>query len=55
VELEIVGNPDEKNGILRWAPNPRGRKPVAYRVYASDEMGRNRRSGGLRKRPGKLG
>ncbi len=30
----------EKNlGMLRWAPNPLGRKPVAYRVYASDEKG----------------
>jgi hypothetical protein len=30
----------EKNlGILRWAPNPLGRKPIAYRVYASDEKG----------------
>jgi hypothetical protein len=30
----------EKNvGILRWEPNPRGRKPVAYRIYASDEKG----------------
>jgi hypothetical protein len=30
----------EKNrGILRWQPNPLGRKPVAYRVYASDEKG----------------
>ncbi len=26
-------------GMLRWAPNPKGRKPVAYRVYASDEKG----------------
>ena len=26
-------------GVLRWAPNPMGRKPVAYRVYASDEKG----------------
>jgi hypothetical protein len=26
-------------GILRWAPNPLGREPVAYRVYASDEKG----------------
>ena len=26
-------------GVLRWAPNPLGRKPVAYRVYASDEKG----------------
>src|ERR1044071_5593528 len=30
----------EKNaGILRWEPNSRGRKAVAYRVYASDEKG----------------
>ncbi len=26
-------------GVLRWSPNPKGRKPVAYRVYASDEKG----------------
>ena len=24
-------------GVLRWTPNPMGRKPVAYRIYASDE------------------
>ena len=30
----------EKNqGVLRWQPNPLGRRPVAYRVYASDEKG----------------
>jgi hypothetical protein len=30
----------EKNlGTLRWTPNPTGRKPVAYRIYASDEKG----------------
>jgi hypothetical protein len=30
----------EKNvGILRWTPNPIGRKPAAYRIYASDEKG----------------
>jgi hypothetical protein len=26
-------------GTLRWTPNPMGRKPSAYRVYASDEKG----------------
>ena len=26
-------------GVLRWAPNPVGHKPMAYRVYASDEKG----------------
>jgi hypothetical protein len=31
---------EEKNsGTLRWEPNPLGRKPAAYRVYASDEKG----------------
>jgi len=24
-------------GVLRWTPNPKGRKPVAYRIYSSDE------------------
>lgn len=26
-------------GILKWEPNPIGRQPVAYRIYASDEKG----------------
>lgn len=26
-------------GTLRWKPSPLGRKPAAYRVYASDEKG----------------
>jgi hypothetical protein len=30
---------DKSLGVLRWTPNPLGRKPVAYRVYASDEKG----------------
>ena len=30
---------ERSRGTLRWSPNPRGRKPVAYRVYASDEKG----------------
>jgi hypothetical protein len=25
--------------VLRWKPNPAGRKPVKYRVYGSDEKG----------------
>jgi hypothetical protein len=30
----------QKNlGILRWERNPLGRKPISYRVYASDEKG----------------
>ena len=26
-------------GVLRWSPNPKGRRPALYRVYASDEKG----------------
>jgi hypothetical protein len=30
----------QKNlGMLEWSPNRMGRKPVAYRIYASDEKG----------------
>jgi hypothetical protein len=39
--LEVAMQYDrEKNlGILRWTPNRLGRRPVAYRIYASDEKG----------------
>ncbi len=31
---------DQANrAVLSWSPNPRGRQPVTYRVYASDEKG----------------
>jgi hypothetical protein len=30
---------EHNRGILRWESNPAGRKPVAYRIYASDEKG----------------
>jgi hypothetical protein len=30
---------ERNRGVLRWAPNSRGRKPVLYRVHASDEKG----------------
>ena len=30
---------ERTRGVLRWAANPTGSKPVAYRVYASDEKG----------------
>jgi hypothetical protein len=30
---------EKEVAILRWAPNPLGRKPVTYRIYASDEKG----------------
>ena len=39
--LDVILQYDrEKNlGFLQWVPNPLGRKPIAYRVYASDEKG----------------
>ncbi len=30
---------DSARGVLRWTPGSKGRKPVAYRVYGSDEKG----------------
>jgi hypothetical protein len=30
---------DRGVGVLRWEPNPVGRRPVSYRVYGSDEKG----------------
>ena len=38
-DVSLEFDRERNRGILRWAPNPLGRKPVAYRVYASDEKG----------------
>jgi hypothetical protein len=38
-EVAVRFDHERSRGVLRWAPNPKGRKPVAYRVYASDEKG----------------
>jgi hypothetical protein len=37
--LDVALAFDGTLGTLRWTPNPQGRKPAAYRVYASDEKG----------------
>ena len=37
--LDLKFDAEQNVGTLRWQPNPLGRKPVAYRVYASDEKG----------------
>jgi hypothetical protein len=37
--LSLELDRERNRGILRWAPNPLGRKPPTYRVYASDEKG----------------
>jgi hypothetical protein len=38
-EVRLEFDRERNRGVLRWAPNPLGRKPVAYRVYASHEKG----------------
>ena len=38
-DVRLEFDRERNRGVLRWAPNPLGRKPVAYRVYASDEKG----------------
>jgi hypothetical protein len=39
VPVDVALKFDGMRGILRWTPNPKGRKPAAYRIYASDEKG----------------
>lgn len=41
VPLNVKARPDATTGdiALTWEPNPQGRKPVAYKVYGSDEQG----------------
>jgi hypothetical protein len=39
VEVTLTVDPHKGAGILRWKPNPVGRKPVKYRIYGSDEKG----------------
>jgi len=39
LNVTLQFNADRNRGTLHWTPNPLGRKPVAYAVYASDEKG----------------
>jgi hypothetical protein len=39
IDVALVVDPDKGTGVLRWKPNPAGRKPAKYRIYASDEKG----------------
>jgi hypothetical protein len=39
IDLTLDFDPQRGTGILRWKPNPRGRQPVKYRIYGSDEKG----------------
>ena len=38
-DVSLEFDRERNRGVLHWAPNPLGRKPVAYRVYASNEKG----------------
>ena len=38
-DLTLDFERDRTRGILRWTASSKGRRPVAYRVYASDEKG----------------
>jgi hypothetical protein len=39
LEVKLDYDQDKGVGILRWKPNPVGKKPAKYRVYGSDEKG----------------
>lgn len=39
LKVALEYDADKQLGLLRWEPNPLGRQPVAYRIYASDEKG----------------
>jgi hypothetical protein len=39
VDVTMEVDPDRATGVLRWKPNPEGRKPARYRIYGSDEKG----------------
>jgi len=38
-EVALDYDQDQSVGILKWKPNPAGRRPAKYRVYGSDEKG----------------
>jgi hypothetical protein len=39
VDVRLGVDPRWGTGVLRWKPNPAGRKPLRYRIYGSDERG----------------
>ena len=38
-DVTLAVDRDPGTGVLRWRPNPAGRKPAKYRIYGSDEKG----------------
>src|SRR5207248_9534441 len=39
VDVTLAVDRERGTGILRWKPNPAGRRPAKYRIYGSDEKG----------------
>ena len=39
VDIALDFDQQTGRGVLRWTPNPEGRRPARYRVYGSDEKG----------------
>jgi hypothetical protein len=39
IDVTLAMNRDRGTGVLRWKPDPTGRKPATYRIYGSDEKG----------------
>jgi Putative Ig domain len=39
IDVTLSVDRDRGAGVLRWKPNPAGRKPAKYRIYGSDEKG----------------
>jgi hypothetical protein len=39
IDVTLAVDHDRGTGVLRWKPNPVGRKPAKYRIYGSDEKG----------------
>ena len=38
-DVTLTVDRERGTGVLRWKPNPAGRKPAKYRIYGSDEKG----------------
>jgi putative Ig domain-containing protein len=38
-DVTLTVDRDRGAGVLRWKPNPAGRRPAKYRIYGSDEKG----------------
>jgi hypothetical protein len=39
IDVKLTFDPERGAGVLRWRPDPAGRKPARYRIYGSDEKG----------------